>query len=235
MIYKKKTGKYTVFIKDNDRFYENILHDFLSYRINITKLLRSEDETKVWLISTERGPMIIKLYIPKTKKLERVLKSLVKRDFYESLIYKTNNAVNRGANFINDIYLLAQKKVFNYAYVHIILMEYIEGTQIRDLEPISDDLKKEIKGVIEKLHTYNMVSGAPHKENTMLTKDGIKLIDLSGKNCTSVTRAIDRIELEKYIGIKNDNFDLGYYVFVYRKKLKRLLKDIKIKLGLRKK
>jgi len=233
MIFKKKIGAFTVFIKDNNSIYEKALDDFLSGRMNILKLLRSEDETKVWLIDTEKGPMVLKLFVPKHKKFERILKSLIKKDYYQSLIYKTDNAVNHGATMINDIYLLAQRKICNYAYVHIILMEYIDGTQIINLEPISDELKSEIKTVLEQLHTYDMVSGAPHKENTMITKDGVKFIDLSGKRCTCVSRAKDRMELERYLGIKNLKKDWGYYVYISIKNTRKSIKNIRKKLGLR--
>lgn len=233
MIFKKKIGPFTVFIKDNNSIYEKALDDFLSGRMNILKLLRSEDETKVWLIDTEKGPMVLKLFVPKHKKFERILKSLIKKDYYQSLIYKTDNAVNHGATMINDIYLLAQRKICNYAYVHIILMEYIDGTQIINLEPISDELKSEIKTVLEQLHTYDMVSGAPHKENTMITKDGVKFIDLSGKRCTCVSRAKDRMELERYLGIKNLKKDWGYYVYISIKNTRKSIKNIRKKLGLR--
>ena len=233
MIFKKKIGSFTVFIKDNNSIYEKALDDFLSGRMNILKLLRSEDETKVWLIDTEKGPMVLKLFVPKHKKFERILKSLIKKDYYQSLIYKTDNAVNHGATMINDIYLLAQRKICNYAYVHIILMEYIDGTQIINLEPISDELKSEIKVVLEQLHTYDMVSGAPHKENTMVTKDGVKFIDLSGKRCTCVSRAKDRMELERYLGIKNLKKDWGYYVYISIKNTRKSIKNIRKKLGLR--
>ena len=233
MIFKKKIGAFTVFIKDNNSIYEKALDDFLSGRMNILKLLRSEDETKVWLIDTEKGPMVLKLFVPKHKKFERILKSLIKKDYYQSLIYKTDNAVNHGATMINDIYLLAQRKICNYAYVHIILMEYIDGTQIINLEPISDELKSEIKTVLEQLHTYDMVSGAPHKENTMITKDGVKFIDLSGKRCTCVSRAKDRMELERYLGIKNLKKDWGYYVYISIKNTRNSIRNIRKKLGLR--
>ncbi|WP_276921527.1 lipopolysaccharide core heptose(II) kinase RfaY [Frischella perrara] len=233
MIFKKKIGAFTVFVKDNNSIYEKALDDFLSGRMNILKLLRSEDETKVWLIDTEKGPMVLKLFVPKHKKFERILKSLIKKDYYQSLIYKTDNAVNHGATMINDIYLLAQRKICNYAYVHIILMEYIDGTQIINLEPISDELKSEIKTVLEQLHTYDMVSGAPHKENTMVTKDGVKFIDLSGKRCTCVSRAKDRMELERYLGIKNLKKDWGYYVYISIKNTRKSIKNIRKKLGLR--
>ena len=233
MIFKKKIGAFTVFVKDNNSIYEKALNDFLSGRMNILKLLRSEDETKVWLIDTEKGPMVLKLFVPKHKKFERILKSLIKKDYYQSLIYKTDNAINHGATMINDIYLLAQRKICNYAYVHIILMEYIDGTQIINLEPISDELKSEIKVVLEQLHTYDMVSGAPHKENTMITKDGVKFIDLSGKRCTCVSRAKDRMELERYLGIKNLKKDWGYYVYISIKNTRKSIKNIRKKLGLR--
>lgn len=233
MIFKKKIGTFTVFVKDNNSIYEKALDDFLSGRMNILKLLRSEDETKVWLIDTEKGPMVLKLFVPKHQKFERILKSLIKKDYYQSLIYKTDNAINHGATMINDIYLLAQRKICNYAYVHIILMEYIDGTQIINLEPISDELKSEIKVVLEQLHTYDMVSGAPHKENTMVTKDGVKFIDLSGKRCTCVSRAKDRMELERYLGIKNLKKDWGYYVYISIKNTRKSIKNIRKKLGLR--
>lgn len=233
MIFKKKIGAFTVFIKDNNSIYEKALDDFLSGRMNILKLLRSEDETKVWLIDTEKGPMVLKLFVPKHQKFERILKSLIKKDYYQSLIYKTDNAINHGATMINDIYLLAQRKICNYAYVHIILMEYIDGTQIINLEPISDELKSEIKTVLEQLHTYDMVSGAPHKENTMVTKDGVKFIDLSGKRCTCVSRAKDRMELERYLGIKNLKKDWGYYVYISIKNTRNSIRNIRKKLGLR--
>ena len=233
MIFKKKIGAFTVFIKDNNSIYEKALDDFLSGRMNILKLLRSEDETKVWLIDTEKGPMVLKLFVPKHQKFERILKSLIKKDYYQSLIYKTDNAISHGATMINDIYLLAQRKICNYAYVHIILMEYIDGTQIINLEPISDELKSEIKVVLEQLHTYDMVSGAPHKENTMVTKDGVKFIDLSGKRCTCVSRAKDRMELERYLGIKNLKKDWGYYVYISIKNTRKSIKNIRKKLGLR--
>ena len=233
MIFKKKIGAFTVFIKDNNSIYEKALDDFLSGRMNILKLLRSEDETKVWLIDTEKGPMVLKLFVPKHQKFERILKSLIKKDYYQSLIYKTDNAISHGATMINDIYLLAQRKICNYAYVHIILMEYIDGTQIINLEPISDELKSEIKTVLEQLHTYDMVSGAPHKENTMVTKDGVKFIDLSGKRCTCVSRAKDRMELERYLGIKNLKKDWGYYVYISIKNTRNSIRNIRKKLGLR--
>ena len=233
MIFKKKIGTFTVFVKDNNSIYEKALDDFLSGRMNILKLLRSEDETKVWLIDTEKGPMVLKLFVPKHQKFERILKSLIKKDYYQSLIYKTDNAINHGATMINDIYLLAQRKICNYAYVHIILMEYIDGTQIINLEPISDELKSEIKTVLEQLHTYDMVSGAPHKENTMVTKDGVKFIDLSGKRCTCVSRAKDRMELERYLGIKNLKKDWGYYVYISIKNTRNSIRNIRKKLGLR--
>lgn len=235
MICKKKIRKLTVFVKDDDHLYEDILNDFLSYRMTIKKILRDEKETKVWLIDTERGPMVLKLYVPQTRLADRIIKSCVKRDYYESLIYKTDKAVKQGADFINDVYLIAQRKVLNFVYMHIILMEYVDGVQLADLDVITDELKVDIKNMIDKLHAHNMVSGAPHLENIMLTKNGPKLIDLSGKKCYFVSRARDRIELERYIHIKNEKHDLGYFIYTYSKKLKLAIKNIKIKLGLSKK
>ena len=236
MIYKKKLKGLTVFVKDNDSFYENVLQDFLSHKINIKKILCTKSETKVWLIETERGLMVLKLFVPRQKRLERFLKSFIKRDYYENLIYRTDRAINNGLDTICDQYLLAEKKCLNYAYVYIMLIEYIEGTQFNFLKSIPDELKLQVKNLMDEIHENNIVSTDAHCGNFMLTKDGIaKAYDLSGKSCNSIHRAKDRIDLERYFDIKNEIFDFGYYWIVYRRKFRLFTRKIKYKLGLSKK
>ena len=94
MIYNKTINGLKVFIKDNDPFYEQVLNDFLTCRVKTLKVFRSIDDTKVILIDTARGPLVLKVYAPKHKMIERFLKSCVKKDYYEKHKYfelKINN------------------------------------------------------------------------------------------------------------------------------------------------
>lgn len=79
MIYNKTINGVKVFIKDNDLFYEQVLNDFLTCRVKTLKVFRSIDDTKVILIDTARGPLVLKVYAPKHKMTERFLKSCIKK------------------------------------------------------------------------------------------------------------------------------------------------------------
>ncbi|MEH4569091.1 lipopolysaccharide core heptose(II) kinase RfaY, partial [Escherichia coli] len=71
MIQKNKIKDLVVFTDENNSKYLNVLNDFLSYDINIIKVFRSIDDTKVMLIDTDYGKLILKVFSPKVKRNER--------------------------------------------------------------------------------------------------------------------------------------------------------------------
>ena len=208
MIYNKTINGLKVFIKDNDPFYEQVLNDFLTCRVKTLKVFRSIDDTKVILIDTARGPLVLKVYAPKHKMTERFLKSCIKKDYYENLIYQTDRVRGEGIQSINDYFLLAERKTLNFAHYYIMLKE---------------------------LHQHGMVSGDPHKGNFIVSEKGLRLIDLSGKKTTAVLKAKDRIDLERHYNIKNELKDFGYTYLIFKKKIKKVIRDVKVKLGLKSK
>jgi heptose II phosphotransferase len=235
MISEKKIKGLKVFIKDGDDFYEQVLNDFLNYRLTIMKIFRTIPDTKVLLIDTSRGPMVLKIFAPQEKKVERFFKSCVKKDYYENLIKQTDRVRNEGVTSINDYYLLAENKILNYAKNYIMLIEYIKGKELNEFKTIPEEIKDNIRKEIDVLHQHNMVSGDPHHGNFIISDSGVRLIDLSGKKCTAVRKAKDRIDLERHFGIRNELKDHGYYRLFYKKKLRYLFKSIKYKLGVSKK
>lgn len=50
---------------------------------------------------------------------------------------------------------------------------------------------------------------------------------ISGKRASAQRKAKDRIDLERHYGIKNEIKDLGYYLLVYRKKIRNLMRRLK--------
>ncbi|END1337098.1 lipopolysaccharide core heptose(II) kinase RfaY [Escherichia coli] len=220
MIYNKTINGLKVFIKDNDPFYEQVLNDFLTCRVKTLKVFRSIDDTKVILIDTARGPLVLKVYAPKHKMTERFLKSCIKKDYYENLIYQTDRVRGEGIQSIND---------------YIMLIEYIEGVGLNEYLEISEDLKDQLSESIKELHQHGMVSGDPHKGNFIVSEKGLRLIDLSGKKTTAVLKAKDRIDLERHYNIKNELKDFGYTYLIFKKKIKKVIRDVKVKLGLKSK
>lgn len=235
MIYNKTISELQVFIKDNDPFYERVLNDFLTCRVKTLKVFRSIADTKVILIDTARGPLVLKVYAPKHKMIERFLKSCVKKDYYENLIYQTDRVRGEGIQSINDYFLLAERKTLNFAHYYIMLIEYIEGVGLNEYLEISEDLKNQLSESIKELHQHGMVSGDPHKGNFIVSEKGLRLIDLSGKKTTAVLKAKDRIDLERHYNIKNELKDFGYTYLIFKKKIKKAIRDVKVKLGLKSK
>ncbi len=80
---------------------------------------------------------------------------------------------------------------------------------------------------MEKLHALNMLSGDPHRGNFIVSKDGVRIIDLSGKSCTAERKARDRLAMERHLGIANEIKDYGYYSVIYRTKLRKFIKKLK--------
>ncbi len=215
------------YYKDNDNKYKEIFDEILAYNFKTVKVLRNIDDTKVSLIDTKYGRYVFKVFAPKTKRNERFLKSFVKGDYYQNLIVETDRVRSAGLTFPNDFYFLAERKIFNYASVFIMLIEYVEGVELNDMPIIPENVKAEIKASMEKLHALNMLSGDPHRGNFIVSKDGVRIIDLSGKSCTAERKARDRLAMERHLGIANEIKDYGYYSVIYRTKLRKFIKKLK--------
>ncbi|WP_213081372.1 lipopolysaccharide core heptose(II) kinase RfaY, partial [Escherichia coli] len=80
MIQKNKIKDLVVFTDENNSKYLNVLNDFLY--------------TKVMLIDTDYGKLILKVFSPKVKRNERFFKSLLKGDYYERLFEHTQKVRN---------------------------------------------------------------------------------------------------------------------------------------------
>lgn len=234
MISKQLIEGFEVFVKENDSSYKELFLDFLNYNIKIKKVFRSIEDTKVFLVDSFRGPVVIKVFVPKAKKVERFIKSFVKRDYYENLIIQTDRVRNEGINSVNDYYLLAEKKINHYTHIYIMIIEYIEGKELHEFNTIPNEILNKIEASIHELHEHNMVSGDPHHGNFIISDNEVRLIDLSGKKCNAVRKAKDRIDLERHFGINNYKKDYGYYKLTYKKKVRYFIKSIKYKMWLTK-
>ncbi|MBJ3815184.1 lipopolysaccharide core heptose(II) kinase RfaY [Shimwellia pseudoproteus] len=227
MSIKHQVNDYVVFTKADGEKYISVFNDFLSYDIKVLKVFRNIEDTKVLLIDTQYGKLILKIFSPKLKKTERFLKAMLKGDYYEKLFQQTERIRQEGLDSVNDFYLLAERKTLRFVHTYIMLIEYIEGTELSDIPDIDDGLKAKIAASITELHQHGMVSGDPHKGNFIIQDGNVRIIDLSGKRPSASRRAKDRIDLERHYGIANDTRDFGYYLLVYKKKFRNFIRKLK--------
>ncbi|EEB7841196.1 lipopolysaccharide core heptose(II) kinase RfaY, partial [Salmonella enterica subsp. enterica] len=148
---------------------------------------------------------------------------------YEKLFHQTDRVRREGFAALNDFYLLAEIKTLRYVKTYVMIIEYIEGIELVDMPEISDEVRGKIKQSIYSLHQHGMVSGDPHKGNFILQGNEIRIIDLSGKRPSRQRKAKDRIDLERHYGIKNNVRDIGFYLLIYKKKLRKFLRRIKVR------
>ncbi|EAT8824115.1 lipopolysaccharide core heptose(II) kinase RfaY, partial [Salmonella enterica] len=141
--------------------------------------------------------------------------------------HQTDRVRREGFTALNDFYLLAEIKTLRYVKTYVMIIEYIEGIELVDMPEISDEVRGKVKQSIYSLHQHGMVSGDPHKGNFILQGNEIRIIDLSGKRPSRQRKAKDRIDLERHYGIKNNVRDIGFYLLIYKKKLRNLLRCIK--------
>ncbi|EBV4153706.1 lipopolysaccharide core heptose(II) kinase RfaY, partial [Salmonella enterica] len=141
--------------------------------------------------------------------------------------HQTDRVRREGFAALNDFYLLAEIKTLRYVKTYVMIIEYIEGIELVDMPEISDEVRGKIKQSIYSLHQHGMVSGDPHKGNFILQGNEIRIIDLSGKRPSRQRKAKDRIDLERHYGIKNNMRDIGFYLLIYKKKLRNFLRRIK--------
>ncbi|EIE4524840.1 lipopolysaccharide core heptose(II) kinase RfaY, partial [Salmonella enterica] len=143
------------------------------------------------------------------------------------LFHQTDRVRREGFAALNDFYLLAEIKTLRYVKTYVMIIEYIEGIELVDMPEISDEVRGKIKQSIYSLHQHGMVSGDPHKGNFILQGNEIRIIDLSGKRPSRQRKAKDRIDLERHYGIKNNVRDIGFYLLIYKKKIRNFLRRIK--------
>ncbi len=96
-----------------------------------------------------------------------------------------------------------------------IIAEYVEGTVLSEV----DDIKPyyaEMKAIINQLHWYGLSSNDIHAGNFVITKEGLKVIDLSDYGNFAICKANDLIALQRFYGIEPDSKNFVYRFIRFR-------------------
>lgn len=225
MLHKTKYNNLTLCFKESRVPYNEILEDFVHLRLPICKVFRNKDNTKVMLVQHQEQLYILKVFKPNGKKIERVLKSFFRKDYFLSLIQLNDELWSKGMRFQNDVYLLAQRKQGPYTDLYIMLNEYIPGTVLNEFDVIPEIIKQDLVHNMALLHQHKLISGDAHKGNFILSEHGLRIIDLSGKKFTRRRVAEDRLALESRFNIKEIERDFSYYLLKAKFHLRQKIKS----------
>jgi heptose II phosphotransferase len=227
MLRKDIRNEFILHYKDGNIDYKTILDDFINYKLKILKVFRNEYKTKVMLIEHNQKRYVIKTFRPNGKKIEILYKSLFKKDYFLNLIERNDELWAKGMRFQNDIYLLAQRKRRPCTDLYIMILEYIPGKVLNEFDEVPKDIRREVVCKMALLHQHKLVSGDAHKGNFILSGQGLRIIDLSGKQFSRRRVAEDRLLLERRLKIDIAEKDFYYYLLIAKSIIRCKIKKVK--------
>lgn len=225
MITKKKHSGWHCYYKEDK--YISIFDHLCSGNLEVLEIFKNTPpHTKVMLVKTCSGPLVVKLYSPKKKTVEKFFKSILLGSYNENLIYQIDSARNDGITIPNDYYFLAERRVFRFARVVVMFFEYIPGPLVSDFGWTPAKLKNEICATMKELHQVGIISSDPHGRNFIVSEGRVRAIDLSGKKYSAKRVAEDNILLERYYSIPVDKGVMHQFIN-FRHKLRGPIRIIK--------
>ncbi|WP_234262477.1 lipopolysaccharide core heptose(II) kinase RfaY [Klebsiella aerogenes] len=227
MIEEIKHGEWTCHTKES--IYFNAFKDFLSLRFKVLQKYKTSAHTKVALIEVKAGLFIIKIHAPREKIVEKAFKSIMFGSYQVNLIYQIERAKLMGDTFVNDFYFLAERKYYGFPQVSVMLFEYIPGVNLDELTSVPNVVIQDIALSVNKMHALGIISGDPHRGNFILSPDGIRAIDLSGKNCSAKRIAQDNVMLERHFSIPAKR-NFWHFIVTFKNEKRRIKKALKLKL-----
>lgn len=225
MLKKDKCDNFTLYYKEGDFAYQKIFEDFVHYQLLVLKVFRNREKAKVMLIKHDKQYYVIKIFKPNGKPIEILYKSLFKKDYFLNLIKRNDELWARGMRFQNDVYLLAQRKRMYCTDLYIMLFEYIPGKVLNEFAEVPEDIKQEVLCNMALLHQHKLVSGDAHKGNFILSRQGLRIIDLCGKKFSRRRVAEDRLTLERRMHITDVEKDFFYYVLKAKLNIRHKIKN----------
>lgn len=218
------------------------------------KILKNEYMVEKEYKNTERNyvakiEIAGKLYVLKSPKAETVipqrkLQTAFKKGEALTSFINITNAKSLGLDlFIEPLAVIVKRGIF--LEESFILMEYIEGENIKTTEDID-----EIMDMIKNIHSVGIYHGDLNTSNFIKTNNGIKIIDTQAKQekfwyfkrgYDILTMKNDLLVLEKKYEVEKSyrvNRDFGYSLAYFIKNFKKLsfvkkVREIKIKLRIK--
>ena len=118
-------------------------------------------------------------------------------------------------------FLAAEKFVGGILRETISVMEFLDGASPRP--PFPPEVREQIAALMRECHARGITSGDVCSDNFLMTRNGAKLIDFRGnKVFLEISKARDRLQLERVFGIPNTRHDFAEKIFLIQCALRNI-------------
>lgn len=135
-------------------------------------------------------------------RLERFFWKFVRGPYYSRLIGRVNRARRNGCAVMQNIFLVAERRTLWYCHEAIILLEYVEGVDLKDAEN-PDQYLGRVADCLTRLHANDLALCDVSRYNFIVGADGgVTAIDLVCRGNPRLDRIKDVIRARKVFGLE---------------------------------
>lgn len=173
----------------NDGYdYPSLLEKFQRGELEGRPLSTGSSFRKVWRIELAGRVYVIKHDWEVDHRTEKVLWDFIGGTPYHRLIKFTTRALMAGCRIAQEVYLVAEKMLRGRCREAWLVAEYVEGesfiTEYKDGQPSKvmknlGDFVPAMNEALEALHDCGLASNDIHPGQFILTREGLRIIDLS--------------------------------------------------------
>ena len=154
-------------------------------------------------------------------RFDRSLKAFLFGSDAKNIFKITQRARKRGFTKIPQTFLVAEKFSGGVLRETISVTEFLNGAPLK--LPLSTTDRDAVHCLLAECHAHGIVSGDVHPGNFIATDEGLKLIDFRGnKVFPSLSKARDRIQAERNLGVKDDSPDFAEKIFFFLNSVRNL-------------
>ncbi len=128
--------------------------------------------------------------------LDSKLRRLWYGPVYSTAMRRIWQAANRGCDLVQMIYMAAEKMERGIATDTIMVAEYVEGQTLAEIGDPGLYLD-EVSDLMTRLHGYGLAFVDPNRGNFIVTKQGLRIIDLSFGDSFLIGRARDYLKIKR--------------------------------------
>ncbi|MCC8180037.1 MAG: hypothetical protein LIP23_03885 [Planctomycetes bacterium] len=232
-IVRERLDGYQVLRRDDGRDYWSLVRQFQNNQLHAIKLPtnRRIPERSAYLVEAWGKKFVFKREAAPIRKFETAMSALIHGPFYSRLMLDVDRALRQGCDFIQNIYLVAEKINGRVAQETFIILEYLEGKTLKAV-PDEKVFYPEVGKTLDRLHAYRLALVDTNTGNIIYSDGRLKIIDLSNKSWYRIGRAKDVARFKYVFGIVLDPggmldrllvalFSLHYRALVAMRRFKR--------------
>lgn len=185
-----KSDGFNIHMVDDGIDYWDLIAKFKRGEIPYDLVPDTEPARKVYILTIGERKLVLKFDSTCTYHIDRKIWILLHGSFYMRVMYKSNEAIARGCDIIQRVYLVAEKLKWGLPREAIIISEFLPGRSLRK-EPDILPFRAQIAEAVMKLHSYKIALVDVHPGNFLVTDNGLKIIDVSFRSTFTGGRAKD--------------------------------------------